>query len=275
MERISGRSGLEAGRSTFQAHLEDGQLTAGLTSAGRAGGDIRIQAAVDAARPEPRIQLSTDVRDLDIATFMSQLEEDTDFAGLFSTRAELHATGERVADLATSLSGHAEMYQRDSTLASRYARIFVLDFMRAVLPGARPPEALSASCLAAELDIEQGVATARKLVMQTDSVEVSAEGTIDLGRRRLRLTLTPTVYDPGLLSTAATVRVTGPIADPRVRPVVRSLVTSAARGLVSNTRNRAGALLSPLKPLNPINAFRSGKDEVSGTRASACPGPGG
>jgi len=46
--------------------------------------------------------------------------------------------------------------------------------------------------------------------------------------------LTPQVHDPGLVSIAATVEVSGPIGSPVIRPIRRSMVKSALGALFKN-----------------------------------------
>ena len=65
---------------------------------------------------------------------------------------------------------------------------------------------------------------------------------MDLGGDQLDLMLTPEVKDPALVSVAATVHVTGPLANPSYRPTRRSLARTFARGVFSN-------ILRPTQPV--------------------------
>jgi hypothetical protein len=49
------------------------------------------------------------------------------------------------------------------------------------------------------------------------------------------------------LSVAPTVKVTGPLADPRFTPVARTLVTSATRAVVTNVLRPTRMLTSPFR----------------------------
>ena len=86
-------------------------------------------------------------------------------------------------------------------------------------------------------------------------MRVSGAGRIDLAGDRYHLLLSPRARDPGLVSVAADVEVSGPLAQPRIRPVPRSIATSAARALVSNARRPADFVLHSVlgrgAPLDP------------------------
>ncbi len=107
------------------------------------------------------------------------------------------------------------------------------------------------SCMALDFAVEDGVATVQTALLQGGRVDVTGEGEVDIGRGVFDLTLTPHVSDPGLLSIAATVRVSGPLEAPVFSPVKRSIATSAMRALASNV----------LRPATSL--FRSSRDEAS------------
>jgi hypothetical protein len=90
------------------------------------------------------------------------------------------------------------------------------------------------ACAVGVFQLEDGVAEVETLLVASDDVIVVGTGEVDVGRRSFDLLLTPEVRDPSLLSMAATVEVTGPLAGPVIRPRGRSLARSAAQGLLGN-----------------------------------------
>jgi hypothetical protein len=137
---------------------------------------------------------------------------------------------------------------RDGAIASQYAQMFVLNVVQVAFPrlrfGRRTPEL---GCARAEFQLKRGVAEVQTLYLDGGDTTVSGEGEIDVGRRTLDLLFTPSTRNPALVGVAATVRVKGPLADPKIRPVARSLVTSAARGVVSNALRPTRVLRNPLR----------------------------
>jgi hypothetical protein len=107
----------------------------------------------------------------------------------------------------------------------------------------RTAEHTSVDCFRAELEIDEGMATARSLVLEGAQESVVGEGQIDLARGFYDLEMTPHTTRPGLISVAARIRVTGPLEDPRFTPVTRTIATSAVRGVISNALRPARAML--------------------------------
>ena len=142
--------------------------------------------------------------------------------------------------------------------------------------GSRAPRV---GCLRAEATLKEGVAESDQIVLSGDEVSVEGRGSIDLGRGRYDLTLTPSTSDPALIGVAATVRVIGPLEEPEIRPVARSLVTSAARGVFANALRPGRAAQSSLellrKATTTLNSSARDKGLLSECRvklsAPSCP----
>ena len=76
-------------------------------------------------------------------------------------------------------------------------------------------------------------------------ITVTGTGQIDLVRGEYDLHVVPRNSNPGIVSFAPEVEVSGPLEDPRFKTVKRTLVTSFARGVIKNTFKAGGALLNP------------------------------
>ena len=122
----------------------------------------------------------------------------------------------------------------------------MLEVAHLAIPDFRPPPKSPVDCFALALDIDAGVARVETLRLDAPKVVVTGSGKANLASNSLDLRLTPEPRDPGLLSTAATVDVRGPITDPIFRAVPRSLATSATRALLRNVWKPAGMLTRPL-----------------------------
>src|SRR3546814_10998494 len=71
--------------------------------------------------------------------------------------------------------------------------------------------------MAMDFQIENGIATSRVGLLNTEVIRLAADGTIDLGKERYNLRITPS--PSGLdLSLAVPVDVRGPLDDPRFSP---------------------------------------------------------
>jgi uncharacterized protein involved in outer membrane biogenesis len=251
-DRISGQAGFDLRDAEIRLDLEDGHLIVRHTGVAHDGG-VEAELRVDARTPTPDFALRAEVEGLDLERLMSQFEDDTQFAGRVDLSADLRSRGESMQEILSTLSGRVRAVQRGGRLASRYGTNFIFSFARVSIPGFRETGAPRIGCILVDLEIDDGVATVDTMVLSAPKVTVTGSGTIDFVEDGFDLRLVPTVTDPGLLSVAATVRVSGPVESPEFRAVPRSLATSAAQAVLHNVMRPGRALVRP---------FRGGTEEA-------------
>jgi uncharacterized protein involved in outer membrane biogenesis len=250
-DRVTGRADLEIEGLETSIHLDDGELSireaAGMIDAGSVQAELRI----DARTPTPLLALRGQASGVDLTRLALQIDEETETAGLLDASFDLRSRGSTPAELRRAFEGEFRAVLREGTLTNRYARKFMVNLLRVSIPSLplfrfaeRTPKV---SCLVAEFEIEDGVATAETFFLDAPGAVVTAVGEVDLGRDQIDLRVTPRPRDPGLLSVAVAVDVSGPLASPSYTPVPRTIATSLVEGLVSNAMRPARFLLSPLQ----------------------------
>jgi len=244
-ERITGAAGLEMVNARTSLQLEVGQLTVSAQGVIEGGG-VDAELRVDARSPEPRLSLRAAGGPIDLSRVMAQFREEHEQAGLLDVFVDLRSHGSTRPRLLAGLEGQVEAVLRDGQITSRYGRRLVREFIKVSIPQLRRRKPAPVACGLVQLAIEAGVAEIETFHLEGEGVSVSGSGTVDLPANRLGLRLTPTIRDPGLLSIAVSVNVTGPLTDPDFRPVGRSVVTSAVRGLASNVTKFGRAAMRPL-----------------------------
>jgi uncharacterized protein involved in outer membrane biogenesis len=244
--RITGRKGFEIREAAISGRLEGGLLEIPDAHLVWEGGTVEGEARVDVRAPVPSLGLRARASGLDVARLMSQVEEKTDAAGIVNGWADLESSGSSRDQIRSALAGRIAAATQHWAAAGEFSNMFVRELAFAFLPSLRLPSTPIFPCLLTDFDIDDGVATVRTLVLQGDGVTIDGTGSVDLGREEYDLRLTPTVRDPGLLSIAATVDVSGSLDGPEFRPLPRSLATSAVRGVLSNALRPAAVLVQPL-----------------------------
>jgi uncharacterized protein involved in outer membrane biogenesis len=245
---VTGYELLNAQHVRLAADLEDGRLVVHDFGAEYENGSVMGRLEIDARPAEPRTALEIETFNVDLTTLMSQIQEDTPYAGRLDLSIALDAEGDSAPELRSSLSGVFGGMLRDGAIVNRYSRAFTFDVLRISMPSFRPQEqeAAPVRCLLALLPIEDGVATVDTLYLAAPRLTITGEGTIDLGRDEFDLRLTPRVQDPGVVSVAATVDVSGPIESPEIRLLRRSIFRSALGAVVENLRRPERAVRSAL-----------------------------
>jgi len=250
-DRITGRSDLEIVGFATSIHLDDGELSIRQTDGGYEAGTVQAELRIDARNPVPILALRGEARGVDMTRLALQIDEETTAAGLLDASFDLRSRGSTPAELRRTLEGEFRAALREGNLTSRYARKFMMNLVRVSIPSlpyfSAAEKVPQVSCLLAEFEIEDGIATAETFFLDTPKAVVTAVGEVDLGRGQFDLRVTPRPLDPGLLSVAVAVDVSGSFAAPSFSPVRRTIATSLVRGLVSNAMRPAGFVLSPLR----------------------------
>jgi hypothetical protein len=246
--RADGSSGRSGPGPRFQgaAQLEDGDLVVDYRADG-AWADVQARLRANAQTADPELELQLNVDGLDTRRVFEQLTGDGEQAGLLDLRADVSTRGRTLVEMRAALEGTVRAMLRDGALISDYARLFTFDIIAVSFPTFQSPSrAPRVACGVLDLTFEGGTADVERLVLQGLETRVSGEGTFDLARGELDLTLVPQCFDPALIRAAATVHVAGPIRAPLIRPSGRSIATSLADGVVSNLRRFTRPVLRPL-----------------------------
>ena len=93
-----------------------------------------------------------------------------------------------------------------------------------MLVGAEP---IALRCAAVVLDLERGAAKIRSLVVDTERTRILGSGTIDLGKERVDVVLTPEAKQAGLFILDRSIHLHGPLREPGHELVARVEPASA------------------------------------------------
>jgi uncharacterized protein involved in outer membrane biogenesis len=246
-DHLGGYQGFDARDVRFNLMLEDGLLELKDASAVYQDGNLDVRLRADARKPAPKIELAVETKGMNLARIMSQFDVNTDYSGVVDAEIDLHARGDTIHALQRSLTGSFGLAVRDGNAASKTARQFVLNLAEAVFRNFRRNDPPSVGCAIAHLEIENGIASVHTLLLKGEKITVTGTGQIDLVRREYELRVVPRNSNPGIVSFAPEVEVSGPLEDPRFTTIKRTLATSFARGVLRNTFKAGGALLNPFR----------------------------
>ena len=233
IERITGRGGLDVSGTHLTVVLGDGELVIRQVGEYEAGG-VQVGLRVDARPAVPELELAAEIAGVDLTRLVSQFQPDTEFAGVLHASTQLSAQGRTVPALRSSVSGRFAVTAREGTVASEFGRAFVFNLIRSLWPNRKLPKDAPVHCMLAAFEIHEGVAHVQRLFVDAPEAAILGTGRVDLGNGTLQLRLVPRARNPGLVSIVPSVHVIGPLDDPSIRVVKRSLATSVVRGLGSN-----------------------------------------
>ena len=210
---------LKSGR--VDAAFANGRLTVSRFDVGVGEGHVIGKADVDTASKPMRGDAEVDVSAIRIETLLPAKAAKSLLSGTLQGHAALRASGDSVAALLASASGTVSAFVSGGTISSLLDAKMGLQagrVARSMFLGAEP---LAIRCAAAVLDVERGTARIRSLVVDSERTRTVGSGTIDLGKEALDVVLTPEAKQPGLFILDRSIRLNGPLREPRHELVPR------------------------------------------------------
>ena len=191
--------------------LEHGLLRIEHLGATLAGGSITGEAQLDAASSPPRAALMLSVKEL-------QLEQLTHtdpppLSGTLTGRIKLSGEGKSLQELLSTANGTAAALIPGGALRASMAELSSLDLNGALGTLLKSRDQTPIRCGVASFQLQDGTATARSLLLDTQNVLIAGSGTIQMDSQTLDLTLRGHPKKPRLALRSA-VRIQGTLRRP-------------------------------------------------------------
>jgi hypothetical protein len=137
--------------------------------------------------------------------------------------------GMSLRDLLVSATGQLDIIAGPAKVANRFVEVWASNLMTAMLSQAWHREEVTRyHCAAAYFDIHDGEMRTDALLVDAQDHSIAAAGVLNLSTEELDVVVTPKPRDLALLSLAAPVRLTGPMARPSVSTKASSIAASKA-----------------------------------------------
>ena len=191
-------------------HLTVKPLTAVMSNS-RMAGRVDLNTA---GVPKLNATLTSD--SLDVARILMENDVTSAVRGKARTDIAISGQGESMAALMAGLQGHARLLMDEGRIKTQ-ALDLAVGGVRKILGTmfTKGTEWAVLNCVAADFDIDQGIATSRALVADTEFSTVVGEGDINLGTERINLLFTPKSKNV-TLNIAVPVKVSGSLVAPHV-----------------------------------------------------------
>lgn len=191
--------------------------------------------ASDGARPQASMTLNAP--GFDIGRFLKQIDA-TDLVDVRGhVGIDLAGQGRSVKALMSSLNGKVDIATGRGSIDSSLFELIAADLLWALIPQGSDAGVADLTCFINELDFSNGVGQVSALALVTDKIRTSGTGSINLATETIDMTLHPHPNDPGLLSLATPVNITGPLNDPTILPdtvsVLGDIALSVGAGLLT------------------------------------------
>jgi len=267
-DRVVGRDDLLVERVALSLTLVDGDLALGPVTLAFQGGSFTGSARIDARSDPPKLSLDLEGTDMHLGRALAQIQERPAVTGLSDLSLHLESRGASVDSLRAALSGDASLAIREGQLHVKRMGLIAQDVVgnlsgsvrkgvagttRRIGRGFTPATGREAAadadtkpieCFAADFGIDEGVATARVLALDTGEMVLLGTGQIDLVQERYDIHIKPKLKQRSLLEVTIPVDIRGPLNRPRVSPNLVGATGTTAIGFLKSLV-RPGAQLLP------------------------------
>ncbi len=211
---------------------------------GRIGGAVSINARQDT----PRV-------DLDVRLSGARLEsifrvgEAEPMVGALQGRVRLTGHGASVRDAAANANGQATFVVPSGEVREAFAELTGINVTRGLgLLLADDQSKIGVRCGVASFSVNNGVARARTMVFDTETMLIEGKGTISLRNETLDLDISGEPKEPRLIRVAAPISIEGRLRSPRVGVEVED---AADQGLAAALATIAAPLAAVLPFIDP------------------------
>lgn len=246
-------------------NLSDGVLKLAPFDVDLADGEVRSTMRLDARQPTLRADVDITARRLRLSRLVPPSPRLAPSKGAMGARARLSATGNSIADLAANADGQVQAALSQGQVSNLLDAVSGLNggkIITLLLGGDKP---IPINCGALSFGVQDGQGTSEVFVIDTADTRIEGEGTFDLDRERLDLTIAPKPKRAGILSLRTPVRVYGSLRSPDYELDKAGLALRGGGAV-------ALALINPLAALLPLIETGPGEDtDCQQLLASAAP----
>jgi len=240
--KIQGK-GMALGHLKFSVKTEAGTTKIGpfkgIFSGGKLSGAIQL-----AAKKTPAmLKIKLGMKEWQYGQVQKALYGHENIRGSADIFIEVEGEGDSYDDLLKTLKGKAVLLGGEGEFASAILNMWGGGLVNAIMPDLDPESETKLNCMIAAFKIEDGIATAHTVFIDTKRVTVTGEGEIDIPAGRINLRLNPEAKDVALLDVVPAIRIKGPLFNPSIGPDTISLVSKIG-GLLLGAVNPAFLVLS-------------------------------
>lgn len=245
--------------------LADGILKLAPFDVDLADGEVRSTMVLNAQQPTLRADVDITAQRLRLSRLVPPSPRLAPSRGSMGARVKLSASGNSIADLAANADGQVQAALSQGQVSNLLDAASGLNGGKIITLLMGGDKAIPINCGAVSFGVKDGQGTSDVFVIDTADTRIEGEGTFDLDRERMDLTIAPKPKRAGILSLRTPVRVYGTFRSPDYE-LDKAALALRGGGAV------ALALINPLAALLPLVETGPGEDtDCRQLLASAAP----
>ncbi len=224
--------------------LKDGTLAIKPFSASVANGTISNQTVLKAGDGGLQLDAESAIAKLDFGQLLKEMDVTNEVAGVANGRIKLTGSGASVRELMAGLNGTVELVSGKGRIKNDYLALASADVLGSITPFLEKKDASVVNCMVTRFDIRKGMATSKGLIIDTETLTISGEGTINLATEELDMKFTPQPKETSLMNLSIPILAGGTLAEPSFGPDPAGTAKAAAGAALT--------FVNPLVALAPL-----------------------
>lgn len=233
--------------------LEDGVLRFTPLHIGLANGEVETQLYMNAREDPMRVVADMTARRVALGKLFPKIKLTRDSQGRFGGRLHVETRGNSIADMAAGADGALALAMNTGEVSNLLLELAGLDALEALKYWLGGDKRVPIRCAVADFAIAKGNMQSRTLVFDTTDTKLTGDGSIDLAKEGLDLTINAKPKDRSVLSARSPLYVRGTFKKPEVGVEKRKLARKIGEAL-------ALGAAAPLAALIPLVETGEGKD---------------
>ena len=229
--------------------LQDGMLNVSPLRLGLAEGSLDGKLRADVADKAWDVALSLVGKNVNYGQLMRDSDVHSDVSGHLDIDLDLRGRGASPHAIASTLDGKAEIFSEGGKIHSRTLKIFAVGLTDILGPLFGSKSDAKVNCMVARFKLDEGIATSRALLLDSEVMSLAGEGTIDLRDEKLDLLFRTGTRSPSLASLAVPFKVTGTLKNPSVLPDPVAAASGAVKAVAEGAVDTAKSLASTVERL--------------------------
>jgi hypothetical protein len=218
--------GVPFDRITLRATLERGALSTTIEDSRIRESSLQGSFDITPAEDETTVDLNAELRNADLSALIAGVDRLNGVTGTFDGDLSLHAAGRDLPSVLGSTAGRMTLFLEDGSMPDELAKKVAGDVLTALFADFDENDKTAIRCAIVDVDVESGLARARRMAMTTGAFLMFGDGRIDLKKGTIDLKFVPRAKDFSLVSISLPFRIHGPLDDVRFNPDVSEGVAS-------------------------------------------------
>lgn len=229
--------------------LKNGDILLDPLRFGIAGGNLNSTIRMEGDRTPMRARADLHARNLKLKQLFPDVEAMQSSMGQMNGDATLSGTGNSVADILATSNGDLKMLMNDGVISRSLMEIVGLNVGNYVVGKLFGDDQVRINCAAADLQVNNGLASTKLFVFDTENAVINISGTTNFANERMDLSIDPESKGIRIVTLRSPLYVRGTFKNPdagvKAGPLIARGAAAVALGAVVAPAAALLALISP------------------------------